>query len=209
MKFHPHEILAVFGSGTVAAWIYCGLAVCLITGSTIVVRHRYKTQRRRIHARVSAPIIKNKTRLNDASPNPPSATAKNSPLNGHIWPKPVFRRKRRKRMFNYSKFCASVMRELSLHTYHPANMTNGKSHANGHSNGASNGRANGHPGDHTAPNGTMANQTIKPEIVDLIASQQNLIEEQKSLLEQQARLIEEKSRLIEEQTAFLITKRAA
>jgi hypothetical protein len=204
MKFHP-EILAVFSSGRLAAWIYCGLAVCLMTGCVVMVRRRNKTQRRRIRAPVPPPAIKKRGRVNSASSKPLPVAVKNSAPNGHAWPKPeAFRRKRRKRVFNYSKFYTSVMRELSLHSYHPANMANGKFHANGHNHVPSNGQANGH----AVSNGTEVNQTIKSEIENLIAGQQVLIQKQKMLLEQQARLIEEKTRIIEEQTA-LKTKRAA
>ncbi len=195
MKFHP-EILAVFGSGT--AWIYGGFAACLLIACGVMVRRRNKTQHRRIHAPAPAPVIKHKGRVNSASSKPSQIAAKKTVLNGHPWPKPVpFRRKSRKRVFNYSKFYVSIMRELSLHSYHPANTANGKSQANGHSHG------------HVVSNGPNVNPIIKSEIENLIANQEILIQTQKSLLEEQARLIEEKSRVIEEQTAFLKMKRAA
>lgn len=208
MKFHP-EILAAFGSGIVAAWIYCGLALCLIMGGVLVIHHRRRTRHRRIHAPVPPLIVPTKARGKITSSPGPSVAIKNNAPDSSAWPRPVFRRKRRKRVFNYSKFYTSVMRELSLHTYHPANVTNGKSLANGHSNGATNGHANGHPGGHVVSNGTNVNHTIKSEIEDLIANQEILIQAQKSLLEEQTRLIEEKNRIIEEQAAFLKMKRAA
>jgi hypothetical protein len=194
MKFHP-EILSVFGNGTV--WTYCCLTVGLVIVYLVMVHRRNKTQRRRIRPAVPAQAIKNRGQANNTIPHPSLVTLKNSTSSGPAWPKPVFRRKRRKRVFNYSKFYARVMRELSHHTYHPTNLTNRKSHANGHSH------------EHVISNGTKANQTIKSEVEDLIANQEILIRTQKSLLEEQARLIEEKSRVIEEQTAFLKMKRAA
>src|SRR5580698_8581243 len=170
MKFHP-EILAAFANGKVAAWIYCGLAVCLITACVIFVRRRNKTRHRRIRSPVPAPAIKNRGRVNRASP--PSVALKSNPLNDHAWPKPApLRHKRRKQIFNHFKFYASVMRELSLHSPHAAGITNGKSHANGHSHGQ------------IVSNGTNVNQTMEPEIEDLIANQEILIPTQKSLLEE-------------------------
>ena len=125
-----------------------------------------------------------------------------------------FHRNRKKKVFNYPKFYTNVMRELSLHSYGPGTVANGKSGFNGHSNGHQNGHANGHTNGNTNghsngqsnghTNGVNGiNDAVKTEIGQLIASQKNLIEEQKCLLEQQTKLIAEKRWLIEEQTAFL------
>jgi uncharacterized membrane-anchored protein len=121
-------------------------------------------------------------------------------------------RGRRRKVFNYPKFYTTVMRELSLHAYGPGSSAKGKSngYANGHANGHTNGQSNGYPngangsnGHANVPNIPAANDALKAEIVELIATQKNLINEQKCLLEQQTRLIEEKRWLIEEQTAFI------
>jgi hypothetical protein len=196
MKFQP-EILAAFANGKPAPWIFCGLAICFITACVVIVRRKNKTQHRRTRSPVPAPVIKNRSGVNHPAPPSPPVAIKSNPLDGHAWPKPVFRHKRRKRIFNHFKFYASVMKELSLHSHHPGGTTNGKSHANGHSHG------------HVVSNGTNVNQTIKSEMEDLMANQEMLIQTQKSILEEQARLIEEKNRIIEEQMAFLKMKRAA
>lgn len=184
MKFHP-EILAVFASANIAAWIYCALAICLIAGGSAIVRRWHKTRHQRI--RTPAPAIKNKSRVNQTS-NHQSVVVKNNAANGDAWPKPLFHRRHRKRVFNYSKFYTSVIKELSLHTYHTAAT---KSHAHGHSHG------------HMPSNETNAHPTTNSEIEDLIAHREILIQTQKALLEEQARLIQEKNRMIEEQTTFL------
>jgi len=204
----PKSSLFAGGFGAVAAWTYSGLAVCLVLGGVLIV-HRNKRQPRR--ASVRAPVMANASSAHASATNAvaaePALALNNHKLNGngngHHTPVKVspaqkreskqFNRNRRKRVFDYPKFYTNVMRELSLHSYGPGGVaTNGKSHANGHSNGHANGT-----------NGSKANETIKSEIVELIATQKNLIQEQKCLLEQQTRLIEEKRWLIEEQTAFL------
>lgn len=206
------------GFGTIAAWIYGGLAVCLITGGAVMFLRRNKIphQRRHRHGRAYAPVpapeIQNKVPVNYVPSNQLSLALKHNESNGHAGPKPVsihgngwkpFRRKHRKRIIDYSKFYMNVTRDLTRGSYSPASMPNGKSWSNGHTNGHANGHSNGDSNGHAAPNGANENQTMKPEIAKLIASQQCLIEEQKTLLEQQIKLLEEKTRLIEEQTAFL------
>jgi len=181
--------------------------------------HRHRLRKRRIHAYVPS-AIQIKVPVNNVSsdqlPLPLKlhesnghARAKSVPNHGNWW-KP-FKRKHRKRVYDYSKPYMNIMRQLSRGSYLSASAANGKSssngHANEHSNGPGHGDANVHSNGHlngaAAPNGAAENQSVKPEIVNLIAGLQSLIAEQKSLLEQQVRLIEEKSRLIEEQTAFL------
>jgi uncharacterized membrane-anchored protein len=212
--------LASDGSGTIAVWIYCGLAVGLVTGGGAMFLRRNKTPHHhrhrhgRFHAPIPVPAIQNKLPANNVPSNQLSLALKYDESNGHAIPIPIsnhrngwkpFKRKRRKRVYDYSKSYMNIMRQLSHDSYLSASATNGKSsssgHADGHSNGHGHGDINVHANGHS--NGATENQTIKPEIVSLITSLQSLIEEQKSLLEQQVRLIEEKSRLIEEQTAFL------
>lgn len=205
------------GFGAVAAWIYGGLAVCLVAGGVVIILRRNKTQPRH-RVETPAPAVKNNAvpAVGSAvSSNPPAPVLEKSETNGHAQPKPMpahangsktktFNRNRRKRVFDYPKFYTNVMRELSLYSYAPNGTMNGKSHSNGHANGYTNGESNGHSNGHVADsNGTMAHETIKSQIENLIATQKSLIQEQKCLLEQQTRLIEEKRWLIEEQTAFL------
>lgn len=139
---------------------------------------------------------------NTMAPAQPSPNGNNNAKHMH--------RNRRKKFFNYPKFYTTVMRELSLHSYGPASGTNGKlnghhgRHVNGnshneHVNGSSS-HTNGHA---TTPPAPAAGDSLKAEIIELIATQKNLINEQKCLLDQQTKLIEEKRWLIEEQTAFL------
>jgi uncharacterized membrane-anchored protein len=202
------------GFGAIAAWIYGGLAVCLVAGGVVVVIRRNKRQiRPQAPAQIPVPAVKNDVPAKAVFTTPPSPILKKSETNGHAQPKPVsshvngskpFNRNRRKRVFDYPKFYTNVMRELSLYSYGPGNSTNGKSPANGHANGHTNGESNGYANGHAAvSNGSMANETIKSQIEELISTQKSLIQEQKCLLEQQTRLIEEKRWLIEEQTAFL------
>ena len=226
------------GTGAAAASIYSVITVGLVTGGIVIIRRRNKTKNRpevvlrgkrrhhRHRSRVPVPAlaaaIKNKAPVTVSStPSGPSPVAvKNSPSISPAWPKPVFKysngsrsfhRHRRKRIFDYPKFYTKVMSELSF-TYLQATNTNGKSHsngrANGHGNGNSNGHGNHHSNNHPAPSGTNANQPVKSEIEDLIATQKSLIQEQKKTLEQQEKLIEEKRSLIEEQTALLKTQTA-
>lgn len=156
---------------------------------------------------VAAPVV---TAASTTIPQTATPSAKSSATvnNGMKQPQPPHRSRRRK-VFNYPKFYTTVMRELSLHSYGPASGANGKSngYANGRTNGHANGQNNGHPhasnGHANVPHVPAANDALKAEIVDLIATQKNLIHEQKCLLQEQTRLIEEKRWLIEEQTAFL------
>jgi uncharacterized membrane-anchored protein len=221
--------LANGGFGALAVWIYCGLAACLVTVGVIMLLRRNKAPRlhrrrlSRIHTHVPAPAIQNKALVNNVSSNQLSLALKYHESNGHAVPIPIsnhrngwrlFKRKRRKRVYDFSKSYMNIMRQLSRGSFLSVNATNGKPPSNGHANEHSNGHGNGDSHIHTnghfkgsaAPNGAAENQTVKPEIVNLIACLQILIAEQKSLLEQQTRLIKEKSRLIEEQTAFLKTQ---
>jgi hypothetical protein len=179
----------------IAGWIYCSLAVCLITGGVIGIRRRNRTPRRHHHRRARPPVfvpqIKNKALLNSAPSNQLSSASKINESNSHATAKPVsspsngwkpFNHIRRKRSFDHSKFYMEVMRNLSYSCVQTS-ATNGKSNSNGHA----------------AANVENAKQATKSEIEDLIAAQKNLIE-------QQSRLIEEKRRLIEEQTALLKTE---
>lgn len=176
--------------GTVAAWIYGGLGICVIAGGLMMVFRRKKTRVRRWRTRV--------------------------PVSAHVHPKPVsnhrhgsksFRRRHHKRVFDFTKFYAKVMRELYRQPYSAPHTTNGKSwsngHVNGHENGDPNGHATSHSNGHAASNSSDANvnQFIKSEIEELIAAQKILIEEQKHIMEQQARLIEEKREPIDDHAA--------
>lgn len=201
MKFQPSKILAIFRGAIVTAWVYCGFILFLLTGGLVNLR-RNKQFRRRAHGADTRPV--NKPPVNRVSVSKPlPVDVKKTGLNGHAWPKPVFRRKRRKRVFNYSKFYMRVVKELSSHSHAPASTMKGTSPSNGHGHGDSHSHANGQPGGHTAPHRATVNQVVKSEIKELIAGQEILIQKQRSLLEQQATLIEEKNRIIEEQTAFL------
>ncbi|HEX3628388.1 MAG TPA: hypothetical protein VH280_23520 [Verrucomicrobiae bacterium] len=200
-----------FGSDT--AWVYSGLAACLLTGGAAVIRRRHRRphrRRRRAHAPVSAPAIISKIPVTSVSANPSSVPINNSESKGYTRLNPPsnrsnlarpFRRHHRKRMFDYPKFFTKVMGDAASHYYIPFARTNGKFRAdqpNGHLNGS-----RGHDNDHAAANGMNPNQTTKSEIADLIATQKDLIKQQKSLLEQQTRLIEEKRQLLAAQTAIL------
>lgn len=204
------------GFGAVAAWIYGGFAICLVTGGIVVILRRNKKQPRsqaQAYATAPVPVVKNGIPAKAVLSNSPTPVLKKSETNGHTQPKGVagqvngskqFNRNRRRRVFDYPKFYTNVMRELSLYSYAPNNGTNGKSRSNGYANGHTNGESNGHANGHTqTSNGAMANESIKSQIEDLIATQKSLIQEQKCLLEQQTKLIEEKRWLIDEQTAFL------
>lgn len=209
-------------SAVVAGWIYCGLAVCLITGGAIAIRRRNRIPRRRRHRRAwfprLLPSIKNKAPVNSVPSNQIPLALKINESNRHSGAKPVvshadwwkpFNRKRRKRSFNHSKFYMEVMRNLSYSCVQTG-TANGKSNSNGHTgshiNGGTNAHADVHSNGHAAANGANAKQTAKSEIEDLIAAQKSLIEQQKCIMEQQSRLIEEKRRLIEDQTALFKTE---
>jgi len=209
----PSASKADGGSGTVVGWTYCGLAVCLLAGGAAVVVWRTKTHRRQTRPPIWAALFTNKPPISTASSKSLSVAPKNAKSNGYTKPKLVsnhghgpkpFHRKRRKRIFDYSKFYTKVMRELSPHTYSPSSTTNGKSKSNGH--GGHNGHTHVQSNGHANPNGQNTNQTIKSEMEDLIIVQKNMIQEQKRLLDEQTRLIEEKRWLIEEQAAFLKTQ---
>jgi hypothetical protein len=193
------------GFGTIVGWIYCGLAACFLAAVIVAVFRRKKMQRQRSRAPIWARASKNKSRVNSISSN--SSSVRNGKPGGNARPKLVsnhshgskpFHHNRRKRVFDYSKFYAKVMRELSRHSYEPPAKTNAKSHSNGHANGHSNG--------HAAANNMNTNQSTKSEIEDLVAAQKSMIQEQKRLLDEQTRLIEEKRCFIEEQIAFLKTR---
>ena len=217
--------------GPTAVWIFSGIAVVILSGGAFFLlkkkNHRHHHHHSRSsHAQGSAPVATATAAAtpavsNVSTPKPAMAMSNGNgqhngaAANGNGSSKKQFHRHRRKKAFSYPKFYTHVMRELSLHSYGPAaTPANGKSRVNGHANGHQNGSANGHANGHTnganghsnGANGTNGNgvhDTMKAEIVDLIATQKNLINEQKCLLEQQTKLIEEKRWLIEEQTAFL------
>lgn len=186
------------GFGAIVPWIYCGFAACLLAGGVVVVRRRNKSQRRA------------------GDPVPVSASKNKSPVSSV--PKPVFnhshhhrskpfRRKHRKRIFDFTKFYTKVMRELSPYAYGPPIPSTIKSHSNalagGYSHTSSNGHANVQSNGHATSHEANIIQTTKSEMEDLIAIQKSLIEQQKCLLEEQTRMIGEKRVLIEEQIAFL------
>lgn len=176
--------------GTVAAWIYGGLGICVVAGGLMMVFRRKKTRVRRRRTRV--------------------------PVSIHVHPKPVynhghgsksFRHRHHKRVFDFPKFYTKVVRELYRQPYSAPHTMNGnsvsKGQVNGNGNGDSNGHATSHSNGHAASNsnGTNVNQFIKSEIEDLIAAQKILIEEQRHVMEQQARLIEEKREHIDDHSA--------
>ena len=220
------------GLGAVAVWAYFSLGMCVLGGG-LVLFFRRKGSAGQVRVPVQAPVAAASAfngsfshatlSLNNGHGVEHSNGNGNGNENGHAYVKvaPAIQsrgtkpghRNRRKRVFDYPKFYTNVMRELSLHSYGPSTSngkTNGNGHTNGHSNGHSNGHTNGHAngngssnGNGSNGNGASSHETIKSEIVGLIATQKNLIEEQKCLLEQQTRLIEEKRWLIQEQTAFI------
>lgn len=203
------------GFGTVVGWTYGALAVCIPAGVAIAF-WRTKKPHRRTRGPIRVAQFKNKPPLSAVSSSPLSVALKKGKSSGHVQPKPglnrgqllqPFRRRRRKRIFDYTKFYAQAMLNLSGHAYGPPLVPNGKSHshghANGHNTGDSMGHANVHSNSHAASPGTNANQTAGSELENLIAIQKSLIEQQKCLLDEQTRLIEEKRCHIEEQTAFL------
>lgn len=204
--------------GGAMVWIYSGIFVCAVIGGVMLFRNNGKNKKVSRPAHASAPVPVSKPAVSQQTAHAVSQPAV-APQNGHQngaasskvldqkRPSKQFHRNRRKKVFNYPKFYTNVMRELSLHSYGsgPANgKTNG--HANGHANGNGNGRTNGHANGHSNGHANGANginETLREEIVQLIANQKNLIEEQKCLLDQQTKLIAEKRWLIEEQSAFL------
>jgi hypothetical protein len=98
---------------------------------------------------------------------------------------------RRRRTFNYQKYYADMMLEVSSGptVLHPT--PNGK-------------RAPQVAAPAPASrNDAGVNQTIVLANLDLIANQNHLIDEQKRLLQEQGKLIEEKSKLIQEKTRLL------
>jgi hypothetical protein len=103
--------------------------------------------------------------------------------------------KGRRREFNYQKYYADMMQEISggsfLGAAVPVNGKSAKRSANGTLVPAEN-------SGHAEP----ASQAIVRANAELIASQTHLIEEQKRLLQEQTRLIEEKNRLIQERNEF-------
>ena len=106
----------------------------------------------------------------------------NGKLNGH-------HKLRRRRVFNYQKYYADLLFQVSDRAYEtdyvtPAAFQNGSSGSNG--------------------NGTVHtdNQTLGANL-GLIESQKTLIEEQQRLIREQTKLIEEKTRLIQEKNQVL------
>jgi uncharacterized membrane-anchored protein len=98
---------------------------------------------------------------------------------------------RRKREFDYQKYHASMMREVSGGFYASAPSFNGKHVAH---------VPNGSP----APaQGVPDHNMLVQAHSELIGNQVRLIEEQKRLLQEQGKLIEEKSRLIQEKNELL------
>ena len=218
-------------TGATAAWIYSVIGVVILGGGILLMKNnrRHRSARYPVQASASAAKEASVPAMSfKAPPAPVAVTAAAAPkpaatmgngsngngngaqaTNGSADGKKHFHRSRKKKVFDYPKFYTNVMRELSRHSYGPGTAVNGKmtanGYANGHSNGATNGSGNGSANGHANGNGNGngVNETIRSEIVDLIATQKNLIQEQKCLLEQQTRLIEEKRWLIEEQTAFL------
>lgn len=186
-----------FGGAT-AAWIYAGFGLCIVVAGVVLLRKSGRRRHVRAPVRVAAADF-----VAPSNGAPVPAIATNGKRHHHG---------RRKKVFDYSKFYTTVMRELSHSSYGPAiAIPNGRTAANGRANGQANGhvKANGQTNGHANGNGANgtytngANDALKAEIVELITSQKNLIQEQKCLLDQQTRLIEEKRWLIEEQTAFL------
>jgi uncharacterized membrane-anchored protein len=226
-KSQPVKVASTGFGGAAAAWIYSGMALVILGGGAFFLKKKKSHRSSRVshsshssHAAAPAPVMANG---NGAAQKPAvvmsnghhngngngMASHGSNGSNGNGASRKQFHRHRRKKAFDYPKFYTHVMRELSLHSYGPATApANGKSRANGHANGHQNGATNGHTNGHTNGNGSngngaSVNDSIKTEIVELIATQKNLINEQKCLLEQQTKLIEEKRWLIEEQTAFL------
>lgn len=209
--------------GTVMVFVYAALAVGIVAGSVLLLRkkNRQTTAPAPVPVAKAAPAqAQSAAALSSSQPIVDTVSANGTPspdlvtakvaTNGHATKH--LHRSRRKKVFNYPKFYTNVMRELSLHSYGPGTSMNGhKNGRNGHANGTNghkNGHANGngHTNGHangSNGNGSSANESLKSEIVELIATQKNLIQEQKTLLEEQTRLIEQKRWLIEEQTAFL------
>ncbi len=221
---HVPVAASSISGGTAMVYVYSALALCVVVGSVMLLRKKNQA------TQVSAPAAKAVSAAAPAQPQPavaaaavssqPTVDANGTHANGMVAAKVAtatngshgtkpLHRNRRKKVFNYPKFYTNVMRELSLHSYGPGPGQNGNKNgyangrANGHANGNKNGHANGHTNGHANGNGSSANESLKSEIVELIATQKNLIQEQKTLLEEQTRLIEQKRWLIEEQTAFL------
>jgi hypothetical protein len=111
---------------------------------------------------------------------------------------------KRKRTFNYNKYYADLMSQVSSGAYvvaGPANhhRTNG---ANGHSP-APKAEYQRFPAQPELPMEHPPGRSNAELIAELIANQKSLIEEQKRLMSQQMKLIEEKTRLIEEKSKML------
>lgn len=216
-------------TGATAAWIYSVIGVVILGGGILLMKknRRHRSASRPVQASAPAAQAASVPAMSFKAPAAPVAAAAVAakPVaamgngsngngahatngNGSANGKKHLHRSRRRKVFDYPKFYTNVMRELSRHSYGPGTAVNGKKsangYANGHSSAATNGNGNGSANGHASgSNGNGVNETIRSEIVDLIATQKNLIQEQKCLLEQQTRLIEEKRWLIEEQTAFI------
>jgi uncharacterized membrane-anchored protein len=98
---------------------------------------------------------------------------------------------KQRRVFDYHRFYADMVKELSGHTY--AWVSSGNGNGNGHSRSRATVPA-------VAPQAApaVASQTVANANSELIACQKSLIEEQKNLMREQARIIEEKAKLIAE-----------
>jgi len=104
----------------------------------------------------------------------------------------------RKREFNYNKYYADLMMQVSSGSHGIIPFLNG---TNGHSL-----RSKLHPQHAPQPESPApqpAARTNAELVADLIANQKSLIEEQKRLLQQQTRLIDEKSKMLEEKSKML------
>lgn len=158
------------------------IGVVLLTGALVtagVVIHRRRHRRvNKMSALINGTPLPNGSKVN--------GHAVNGNGNGHANGAAGLRRRK---AFNYHKYYADMMRQVSSGPSYLEPV------------------ANGHHAPAPRTNGAAVDPSINQAIVrahlDLIASQTNLIEEQKRLLQEQSKLIEEKSRLIKEKNQLL------
>jgi uncharacterized membrane-anchored protein len=144
-------------------WISCGAAVCVLSIVGFLVTREIRSLKQH--------------KSFEAHPH----TNGKFFANGHAFARNA---SRRKRTFDYQKFYADMMTQVSCRSGGPS--PDAVSIVNGHET-------------RVEARDAKALQTIN----ELIAQQKDFIEEQRRLMQQQARLIEERSRLIEEKNQLL------
>jgi uncharacterized membrane-anchored protein len=161
-----------------AIWSGVVFVACALTGIAVVLRRKY----RQLKDAEKIPAV--------SAPASAAAPVNGSGKNGA----PGRESSRRRKMFNYPRFYADMMSQVSGSPAYVEHMASASQVPAG-ANGSMIGRASAaYPG---------PNEAILRANLELIANQTNLIEEQRRLLQEQSKLIEEKTRLIREKNQIL------